>query len=253
VTSLFLWQLRQCLDNEEISEFARYLHRFRTGGLPIDCFLDQAFRIYTDKRKSLLLGMRSFIPTASDLEYFDQFLHEHQISSMTSPSMTSPSTKNSEEISESLEPKNKSASCCDVVNETTTVTSSSPSDSQLPPDDDVISESQQILRSGDDDVTNYKYSKVEVKTRDNTQRSKTPEEFGAPFPPFVASYVDDDVINVEKTAATSSTEVVTSSSKTKADDDVTHNSARKRKNKKASMTSSTSRRDDLIDKFITQL
>ncbi|XP_076804934.1 uncharacterized protein LOC143448890 isoform X1 [Clavelina lepadiformis] len=71
--------LKERLTQEELTQFAQYLHHFRTGRVTIELFCEQLLAIYTEQRKSLLLGMRHFIPATTDREYFESFLQLHNV------------------------------------------------------------------------------------------------------------------------------------------------------------------------------
>ncbi|XP_078487624.1 cerebral cavernous malformations protein 2 homolog [Ciona intestinalis] len=72
--------LKERLTPEELSLFAQHLHHFRTGGLTIKMFCEHLMEIYTEERKSLLLGMQHFIPATRDRSYFKSFLRQHNVS-----------------------------------------------------------------------------------------------------------------------------------------------------------------------------
>nr|CAB3228843.1 malcavernin [Phallusia mammillata] len=74
--------LKERLTSEELSRFAQDLHHFRTRGLPIEQFCEHLMQIYQEHRKSLLLGMRHFIPDSCDRAYFEQFLLEHNVTTI---------------------------------------------------------------------------------------------------------------------------------------------------------------------------
>ena len=56
VTKQLYQQLRERLTTEELRKFAEHLHHFRKGTLPIKIFCERLMTIYTEQRKSLLLG-----------------------------------------------------------------------------------------------------------------------------------------------------------------------------------------------------
>jgi len=53
-------QLRERLTQEELRKFAEHLHHFRKGTLPIKIFCERLLAIYSEQRKSLLLGWWSY-------------------------------------------------------------------------------------------------------------------------------------------------------------------------------------------------
>uniref|UniRef100_A0A4X2L958 Cerebral cavernous malformations 2 harmonin-homology domain-containing protein n=1 Tax=Vombatus ursinus TaxID=29139 RepID=A0A4X2L958_VOMUR len=65
-------QLRNKLSPPEIQQFALLLREYRLG-LSVQEYCGHLLRLYGDKRKFLLLGMRPFIPD-QDIGYFEGFL-----------------------------------------------------------------------------------------------------------------------------------------------------------------------------------
>uniref|UniRef100_A0A8C9PNY8 Cerebral cavernous malformations 2 harmonin-homology domain-containing protein n=1 Tax=Spermophilus dauricus TaxID=99837 RepID=A0A8C9PNY8_SPEDA len=64
--------LRSKLGPPEIQQFALLLREYRLG-LPIQDYCAGLLKLYGDRRKFLLLGMRPFIPD-QDIGYFEGFL-----------------------------------------------------------------------------------------------------------------------------------------------------------------------------------
>uniref|UniRef100_A0A672UNJ5 CCM2 like scaffold protein n=1 Tax=Strigops habroptila TaxID=2489341 RepID=A0A672UNJ5_STRHB len=67
-----LLQLRNKLSPQEIQQFALLLREYRLG-TPVQEYCTELLRLYGDRRKFLLLGMRPFIPD-QDIGYFETFL-----------------------------------------------------------------------------------------------------------------------------------------------------------------------------------
>ncbi|KAI1233405.1 hypothetical protein IHE44_0004581, partial [Lamprotornis superbus] len=65
-------QLRNKLSPQEIQQFAVLLREYRLG-TPVQEYCTELLRLYGDRRKFLLLGMRPFIPD-QDIGYFETFL-----------------------------------------------------------------------------------------------------------------------------------------------------------------------------------
>ncbi|XP_023570720.1 cerebral cavernous malformations 2 protein-like [Octodon degus] len=68
----YMVTLRSKLGSSEIQQFALLLREYRLG-LPIQDFCAGLLKLYGDRRKFLLLGMRPFIPD-QDARYFEGFL-----------------------------------------------------------------------------------------------------------------------------------------------------------------------------------
>ncbi|XP_067163862.1 cerebral cavernous malformations 2 protein-like isoform X2 [Apteryx mantelli] len=68
----YMVTLRNKLSPPEIQQFALLLREYRLG-LPVREYCSDLLRLYGDKRKFLLLGMRPFIPD-QDIGYFETFL-----------------------------------------------------------------------------------------------------------------------------------------------------------------------------------
>ncbi|XP_010011440.1 PREDICTED: cerebral cavernous malformations 2 protein-like, partial [Nestor notabilis] len=64
--------LRNKLSPQEIQQFALLLREYRLG-TPVQEYCAELLRLYGDRRKFLLLGMRPFIPD-QDIGYFETFL-----------------------------------------------------------------------------------------------------------------------------------------------------------------------------------
>uniref|UniRef100_A0A663ED11 Cerebral cavernous malformations 2 harmonin-homology domain-containing protein n=2 Tax=Accipitrinae TaxID=8955 RepID=A0A663ED11_AQUCH len=64
--------LRNKLSPQEIQQFALLLREYRLG-TPVREYCAELLRLYGDRRKFLLLGMRPFIPD-QDIGYFETFL-----------------------------------------------------------------------------------------------------------------------------------------------------------------------------------
>uniref|UniRef100_A0A8C0UC28 Cerebral cavernous malformations 2 protein-like n=4 Tax=Passeriformes TaxID=9126 RepID=A0A8C0UC28_CYACU len=64
--------LRNKLSPQEIQQFAILLREYRLG-TPVQEYCTELLRLYGDRRKFLLLGMRPFIPD-QDIGYFETFL-----------------------------------------------------------------------------------------------------------------------------------------------------------------------------------
>lgn len=68
----YMTTLRNKLSSQEIQQFAVLLHEYRTG-MAVRDYCTDLLRLYGDKRKFLLLGLRPFIPD-QDIGYFESFL-----------------------------------------------------------------------------------------------------------------------------------------------------------------------------------
>ncbi|XP_064377779.1 cerebral cavernous malformations 2 protein-like isoform X2 [Dromaius novaehollandiae] len=68
----YMVTLRNKLSPPEIQQFAVLLREYRLG-LPVPEYCAELLRLYGDRRKFLLLGMRPFIPD-QDIGYFESFL-----------------------------------------------------------------------------------------------------------------------------------------------------------------------------------
>ncbi|XP_077976523.1 uncharacterized protein LOC120334390 isoform X1 [Styela clava] len=84
----YITVLKEQLTNIELKEFAKLLNQFRTGGILIQDFSNQLLQMYTEERKHLLLGMRHFIPNASDLTFFNKFLKDNNVEDISADSAT---------------------------------------------------------------------------------------------------------------------------------------------------------------------
>nr|BAA81908.1 HrPET-3 [Halocynthia roretzi] len=82
----YITVLKEQLTKVELQDFAALLHQFRTGAIKIEVFCQKLLEMYTEKRKSLLLGMRHFIPNKSDLTYFNTFLKSNDVEDIGSSS-----------------------------------------------------------------------------------------------------------------------------------------------------------------------
>lgn len=58
---MFVVQLKERLTKEELQQFAEHLHFFRKGTLSIDVYCERLMTIYTEQRKSLLLGKQLLV------------------------------------------------------------------------------------------------------------------------------------------------------------------------------------------------
>ncbi|NXI92043.1 CCM2L protein, partial [Psophia crepitans] len=68
----YMVTLRNKLSPQEIQQFALLLREYRLG-TPVQEYCGELLRLYGDRRKFLLLGMRPFIPD-QDIGYFETFL-----------------------------------------------------------------------------------------------------------------------------------------------------------------------------------
>ncbi|KQL12548.1 cerebral cavernous malformations 2 protein-like protein [Amazona aestiva] len=68
----YMVTLRNKLSPQEIQQFALLLREYRLG-TPVQEYCAELLRLYGDRRKFLLLGMRPFIPD-QDIGYFETFL-----------------------------------------------------------------------------------------------------------------------------------------------------------------------------------
>ncbi|NXF12121.1 CCM2L protein, partial [Smithornis capensis] len=68
----YMVTLRNKLSSQEIQQFALLLREYRLG-TPVREYCAELLRLYGDRRKFLLLGMRPFIPD-QDIGYFETFL-----------------------------------------------------------------------------------------------------------------------------------------------------------------------------------
>ncbi|KFO77494.1 Cerebral cavernous malformations 2 protein-like, partial [Cuculus canorus] len=68
----YMVTLRNKLSPQEIQQFALLLREYRLG-MPVREYCGELLRLYGDRRKFLLLGMRPFIPD-QDIGYFETFL-----------------------------------------------------------------------------------------------------------------------------------------------------------------------------------
>ncbi|KGL99995.1 Cerebral cavernous malformations 2 protein-like, partial [Charadrius vociferus] len=68
----YMVTLRNKLSPQEIQQFAILLREYRLG-TPVQEYCGELLRLYGDRRKFLLLGMRPFIPD-QDIGYFETFL-----------------------------------------------------------------------------------------------------------------------------------------------------------------------------------
>ncbi|XP_033922869.1 cerebral cavernous malformations 2 protein-like [Melopsittacus undulatus] len=68
----YMVTLRNKLSPQEIQQFALLLREYRLG-TPVQEYCTELLRLYGDRRKFLLLGMRPFIPD-QDIGYFETFL-----------------------------------------------------------------------------------------------------------------------------------------------------------------------------------
>ncbi|NXU67859.1 CCM2L protein, partial [Horornis vulcanius] len=68
----YMVTLRNKLSPQEIQQFAILLREYRLG-TPVQEYCTELLRLYGDRRKFLLLGMRPFIPD-QDIGYFETFL-----------------------------------------------------------------------------------------------------------------------------------------------------------------------------------
>ncbi|OPJ85001.1 cerebral cavernous malformations 2 protein-like [Patagioenas fasciata monilis] len=68
----YMVTLRSKLSPQEIQQFALLLREYRLG-TPVQEYCGELLRLYGDRRKFLLLGMRPFIPD-QDIGYFETFL-----------------------------------------------------------------------------------------------------------------------------------------------------------------------------------
>ncbi|XP_040465712.1 cerebral cavernous malformations 2 protein-like isoform X1 [Falco naumanni] len=68
----YMVTLRNKLSPQEIQQFALLLREYRLG-MPVQEYCTELLRLYGDRRKFLLLGMRPFIPD-QDIGYFETFL-----------------------------------------------------------------------------------------------------------------------------------------------------------------------------------
>uniref|UniRef100_A0A8C3U4B4 CCM2 like scaffold protein n=1 Tax=Catharus ustulatus TaxID=91951 RepID=A0A8C3U4B4_CATUS len=68
----YMVTLRNKLSPQEIQQFAVLLREYRLG-TPVQEYCTELLRLYGDRRKFLLLGMRPFIPD-QDIGYFETFL-----------------------------------------------------------------------------------------------------------------------------------------------------------------------------------
>ncbi|NXL82909.1 CCM2L protein, partial [Alectura lathami] len=68
----YMVTLRNKLSPQEIQQFALMLREYRLG-TPVQEYCTELLRLYGDRRKFLLLGMRPFIPD-QDIGYFETFL-----------------------------------------------------------------------------------------------------------------------------------------------------------------------------------
>ncbi|KAJ1122970.1 hypothetical protein NDU88_001443 [Pleurodeles waltl] len=68
----YMTTLRNKLSSQEIQQFAVLLHEYRKG-MAVRDYCTDLLRLYGDKRKFLLLGLRPFIPD-QDIGYFESFL-----------------------------------------------------------------------------------------------------------------------------------------------------------------------------------
>ncbi|NXE88686.1 CCM2L protein, partial [Menura novaehollandiae] len=68
----YMVTLRNKLSPQEIQQFAILLREYRLG-MPVQEYCTELLRLYGDRRKFLLLGMRPFIPD-QDIGYFETFL-----------------------------------------------------------------------------------------------------------------------------------------------------------------------------------
>ncbi|NXO55262.1 CCM2L protein, partial [Aramus guarauna] len=68
----YMVTLRNKLSSQEIQQFALLLREYRLG-TPVQEYCGELLRLYGDRRKFLLLGMRPFIPD-QDIGYFETFL-----------------------------------------------------------------------------------------------------------------------------------------------------------------------------------
>ncbi|XP_030318904.1 LOW QUALITY PROTEIN: cerebral cavernous malformations 2 protein-like [Calypte anna] len=68
----YMMTLRNKLSPQEIQQFALLLREYRLGG-PVREYCGELLRLYGERRKFLLLGMRPFIPD-QDIGYFETFL-----------------------------------------------------------------------------------------------------------------------------------------------------------------------------------